>query len=83
MENQVDEYEDWDKLVRKIVAAKAKIALQPASYIREMDQHFSRGNRPIFTTNTGKNVGSTLKYPCTKDLNSKNFGSGSGSASPL
>lgn len=81
MENQADEYEDWDELVRKTVTAEAKAALRPASYIREMDQHRSRGNRLISTTNTSKNPGSTLKDPRIKDPKPKNFGSGSSAGS--
>lgn len=81
MENQVDEYEDWDVLVRKTVAAEAKAALRPASYIREMDQQCPRGNRPTSTSNTSKNQWTTLKDPRAEDHKPKNASAGSGLAS--
>ena len=84
MENQVEEYEHWEELVRKTIAAEAKAALRPSSYVREMDQHCPRGNRPAYATSV-KAQGSSMKDPRSQDYKPKSSGpgvaSGSGSGS--
>ena len=49
MEPRSQEYNSWDKLVEKTVAAKAKANLQPSYYSRDMDNHCPKGNRPSHT----------------------------------
>ena len=45
MEPRSQEYNNWDKLVKKTVAAKVKANLQPSYYSRNMDNCCSKGNR--------------------------------------
>lgn len=56
--------------MEKAVAAKAKAALRPASYIRKMDQRCHRGNRPAHTT-TAKTQGPSMKDACTDEPKEK------------
>ena len=46
MEPRSQEYDNWDELVEKTVAAKAKANLQPSYYIRDIDNRCPKGNRP-------------------------------------
>lgn len=78
MEIQVNKYEHWEELVKKTVIAKAKEALRPVSYIREMNQYYPRGNRPTYTT-TAKSQRSPMKNFCSEDHNSRSSSLGMGS----
>ena len=49
MEPRSQEYNNWDELVKKTVAAKAKGNLQPSYYSCNMDNRCSKGNRPSHT----------------------------------
>ena len=49
MEQRGRELDSWDQMVEKAIDAEAKASLQPASFIREMDQRCPRGNRPTHT----------------------------------
>ena len=49
MEPRSQEYDSWDELVKKIVAAEAKANLQPSYYSRDMDNCCLKGNRPSYT----------------------------------
>ena len=46
MEPRSQEYNNWDKLVEKTVAVKAKTNLQPSYYSRDMNNHCLKGNCP-------------------------------------
>ena len=46
MEQRRRENDSWEKLVKKAIETEAKIGLLPLSFIRDMDQRCSRGNRP-------------------------------------
>lgn len=50
MEQRGCELDSWEELVEKAVDAEATASLQPASFIREMDQRCQQGNRPAHTT---------------------------------
>ena len=46
MEQREQEYNIWEKLVKKAIDAEAKASFQLPSILREMDQHCLRGNQP-------------------------------------
>lgn len=73
MESHVNKYKDWEVLVKKTVAFKAKAALQPILYIREIDQHCPQRNQLAYTT-TAKSQGSPMKDSRSKDHKPKSFG---------
>ena len=49
MEPSSQEYDSWDELVEKTVAAEVKANLQPSYYSQDMDNHCPKGNRPSHT----------------------------------
>ena len=49
MEPRSQEYDSWDELVEKTVAAEAKANLQPSYYSRDIDNRCPKGNRPSHT----------------------------------
>ena len=50
MEPRSQEYDSWDKLVKKTVAVEAKASLQPSYYSRNMDNCCPKGNYSSHTT---------------------------------
>ena len=46
MELRSQEYNSWDELIKKNVAAEAKAKLQPSYYSRDIDNRCLKGNRP-------------------------------------
>lgn len=77
MENQVRKYKNWDELAEKTVAAEAKAALRPASYIRKWISIV-----PGVIVRPAKTQGSSMKDPRIEKSKEKNLGSGrSGSGS--
>ena len=60
MEQRGRENDNWEELIEKAIDAKAKVGLQPSSYVRDMDQRCPRGNRPSHTT-TAKSQASATK----------------------
>lgn len=57
MEILDQEYENWDKLIRKAIAAEARTGRRPASQVKEVDQHCPRGQCPSFHTNKNQGTG--------------------------
>ena len=49
MKPRSQEYDRWDELVEKTVAAKAKANLQPFYYSRDIDNCYLKSNRPSHT----------------------------------
>ena len=49
MEPRSQEYDSWDKLVKKTVVAKVKANLQPSYYSRDIDNCCPKGSRPSHT----------------------------------
>ena len=45
MENSEEEYENWDVLIRKIIAVEEKTQCRPVSQIKEVDQYCFPGYR--------------------------------------
>ena len=62
MEPRSQEYDSWDELVEKTVAAEAKANLQPSYYSRDMDNRCSKNNRPSHT-NLSKHQPSRDNHP--------------------
>ena len=56
------EYDSWDKLVKKTVAAEDKAILQPFYYSQNMDNCCPKGNRPSHT-NLSKYQSSRVNHP--------------------
>ena len=50
MEQRGRENDSWKELVEKAIDAEAKANLQPPSFLREMDERCSQGNRPAHAT---------------------------------
>ena len=40
------ENDSWEELVKKAIEVEAKVSLLPSPFVRDMDQHCPRGNRP-------------------------------------
>ena len=49
IEPRSQEYNSWNELVKKTIAAEAKANLQPFYYSRDMDNCCPKGNRPSHT----------------------------------
>ena len=62
MELRSQEYDSWDKLVKKTVAADAKANLQPSYYSRDMDNRCPKGNCLSYT-NLSKHQSSYDDHP--------------------
>lgn len=50
MEPRSEEYDSWDDLVEKTIAAEAKASLQPFYYSCNIDNRCPKGNRPSHMT---------------------------------
>lgn len=71
MENQIEEYDDWDMLIRKAVAAKARAALRLPAATRDLDQHCPRGHRPTGQAKNQSNNQSSLQGTTLKNIDGR------------
>ena len=67
LEHQDLELESFNQMVKKAVDVEAKLALQPCSSTREIDQNCPHGNRPANSTLT-KGQSSAIKDPQVEEL---------------
>lgn len=73
IENQVDEYKDWNKFVKKTIAIEAKAALQPSLNIYKIDKYYLLNNYSYSITNISKYQGSIINDLLIKNSKPKNF----------
>ena len=70
MEPRSQEYNSWDKLVKKTITAKAKANLQPSYYSCDMDNRCPKSNHPSHTisSKSQSNRDDHLKKPQTPQI---------------